>query len=183
MIATGLKTGTIYKENNQPWQVEKYSHIRTARSGVSVKVRVRNLITGEFRQKSYLGNTKVEDAFVERKNAQYLYQAEGYIFMDPETYDQFSISGKILREKAKYLKDGVVAKVLYFEGNPVAIEIPNNLIYEITYTEPGFKGNTVNNFYKDAKTDGGFTVKIPSFIKNGDRVKVDTRTGEYISKA
>jgi len=183
MIATDLKTGTVYREDNQPWQVEKYSHHKTARSGATVKVFIRNLITGETRQKNYLGNNKVEDAFVERKNVQYLYQDNGYVFMDPGTYDQFTISEKVLWERSKYLKAGETFQVMYFEENPVSVEFPNSMIFEVIYAEPGFKGNTVSNVLKNAQVDGGFTVKVPTFIKKGTRIKVDTRTGDYISKA
>jgi elongation factor P len=183
MLATDLKTGTIYKEDGQPWEVEKYDHIKTARSGATVKVFVRNLITGETRQKSYLGTTKVEDAFVERKDVQYLYQQNGYVFMDPDTYDQFKIPEKVLGDKAKYLKEGKTVQVSYFEEKPVSVKFPNSLVYEVTYTVPGHKGNTVSNVYKDAEVDAGFTVKVPSFIEKGSKIKVDTRTGEYISKA
>jgi len=183
MIATDLKTGVIYQEDGQPWQVEKYSHHKTARSGATVKVFVRNLITGETRQKNYLGNNKVEDAFVERKNVQYLYQNNGYIFMDPDTYDQFAVPEKALGGKAKYLKAGETFQVMYFEGKPVSVEFPNSMIFEVVYADPGFKGNTVGNVLKNAQMDGGFTVKVPTFIKKGTKVKVDTRTGSYISKA
>jgi len=102
VLATDLKTGTIYKENNQPWQVEKYDHVRTARSGVTVKVQVRNLITARTRKNSYKGDERVEDAYVERKNVQYLYESNGYVFMDPQTYDQFTLPEKTIGEKAKY---------------------------------------------------------------------------------
>ncbi len=183
MIATDLKVGTIFKENNHPWKVEKYAHIKSARSGASVKVKTRNLITGEVREFSYLGGVHVEDAQVERKNAQFLYESNGYFFMDPQTYDQFEISPEILGDQAKYLKDGETVQVMYYEGDPVSVELPNSLVFEVTYTEPGFKGNTVSNVYKDAELDGKFTAKVPSFMSIGDKVKIDTRTGEYISKA
>lgn len=183
MLATDLKTGTIYKGDNQPWQVEQYHHQKAARSGVTVKVRVRNLISGEVRQKSYSGEERVENAHVQRKNVQYLYKSNGHIFMDPKTYDQFTIPEKVIGEKAKYLKEGETFQVLYFEDEPVSVEFPNNLVFEVTYTVPGHKGNTVSNVYKDAEVSGGFTVKVPSFISKGDKVKVDTRTNEYVSKA
>ena len=183
MLATDLKTGTIYKENNQPWQVEKYDHVRTARSGVTVKVQVRNLISGRTRQKSYKGDENVENAYVERKNVQYLYKSNGYVFMDPKTYDQFTLPEETIGEKAKYLKEGATVQMLYFENKPVALNLPNNMTYEVTFTVPGHKGNTVSNVYKDAEVDAGFTVKVPSFIKRGTKIVVDTRTGEYVSKA
>ncbi len=183
MLATELRTGTIFKENGHPWKVEKYSHVKSARSGASVKVKSRNLITDEVREFSYLGAVKLEEALVERHNAQFLYQSEAYIFMDPQTYDQFEISSKVLGDQAKFLKEGEVVQVLYYEEAPVSVDLPCNIVYEVTYTEPGFKGNTVSNVYKDAELDGNFTAKVPSFVQIGDKVKIDTRTGEYVSKA
>ncbi len=183
VIATDLKTGTIFEKDGQPWKVEKYSHVKSARSGVTVKIRARNLVTGETRDLSYSGEEKVDDAFVERKSTQFLYQNDSYVFMDPETYDQFEIPSEVLGESAKFLKEGGMVQVLYYNSKPVSVELPNNLTYEVIYTEPGYKGNTVSNVYKDAKVEGGFVVKVPSFIEIGDKIKVDTRTGEYLSKA
>jgi elongation factor P len=183
MIATDLKTGTVFKENNSPWKVEKYAHIKAARSGASVKVKARNLLTDEVREMSFLGGVHIEEANVERSNAQFLYHADGYFFMDPKTYDQFEIPEKVLGDQAKYLKDSEIVQVMYYEGDPVSIDLPNSIVYEVTYTEPGYKGNTVSNVYKDAELDSKFTAKVPAFVNIGDKVKIDTRTGEYISKA
>jgi elongation factor P len=183
MIATELKTGKIYKEEEQPFLVLKYDHIKSARGGANVKVKVRNLITGAVLEKSYLASGRVEDADVIRKNAHYLYKDKGYVFMDPETYEQVTIPEEVVGDSARFLSEGDTAQVLYFEGRPVSLDLPNNLVFEVVYTEPGYKGNTVSNVYKDAKLNNEAVVKVPTFIKIGDRIKVDTRTGEYVSKA
>lgn len=183
MKATELKVGTIFKEDSQPWRTEKYSHTKTARSGATIKVKARNLITDEVREFSYLSEDRVDEANIERKNLQFLYQAENFVFMDPQTYDQVEISAQILGDQAKYLKGGESVQVMYYEGNPVSVELPNFLVFEVTYTEPGYKGNTVSNVYKDAEMDHKFIAKVPLFINTGDKVKIDTRTGEYISKS
>ena len=103
--------------------------------------------------------------------------------MDPDTYEQVTIPKKVVGDSAQFLKEGEKVQVLYFERQPVSIELPITLEFEVTYTEPGYKGNTVSNVYKDATLDTGATVKVPTFIKIGDRVKIDTRTGTYVSKA
>ncbi|RJR27304.1 elongation factor P [candidate division WWE3 bacterium] len=184
MLATDLKTGTIFKENGQPFLVIKYEHIKSARGGANVKVRARNLLTEQVLEKSYLASAKMESADVFRKNAQYLYKEnESYVFMDPDTYEQIYISADLVGETSQFLKEGENVQVMYFESRPVSVETPITMVFEVTYTEPGFKGNTVSNVYKDAILDNGASVKVPTFIKIGDKVKIDTRSGTYVSKA
>ena len=183
MIPTDLKTGRIFKDDNQPFRVEKYSFSKVARGGATIKVKARNLLTGQVLEKSYNGNARVEDAQMSKKSVQYLYEDNGFIFMDPVTYDQFTIKKEILGDTSYFLMPGSEVQVLYFEGSPISVEIANTLVLEVTYTEPGFKGNTVTNTLKDAVLENNLTVKVPTFIKIGDKIKVDTRTSEYISKA
>jgi elongation factor P len=184
MLATELKTGTIYKEDNAPLLVMKYEHSKVARGGGNVKVKTRNLISGRVLDKAYSSNQKVEPADVFRKNAQYLYADNNYVFMDPDSYEQVHVAKETIDpDTARFLKEGETVQVLYFEGNPVSIELPKSMVFEITYTEPGHKGNTVSNVLKDATIDNGSNVKVPTFIKIGDKVKINTGTGEYVSKA
>ena len=103
--------------------------------------------------------------------------------MNPETYDQIEVSEEVVGDNKFYLKENEKYTILYFEDNPVSVEVPNSLIFEVTYTEPGFKGNTVTNTLKDATLSNGLEVKVPTFIKIGDKIKVDTRSGEYMARA
>lgn len=184
MIATELKTGTIFKENGTPFVVLKYSHIKVARGGANVKVKARDLLTGSVFEKSYIATAKVEDADVVRKNAQFLFDDSQFLtFMDPDTYEQVRISHDTMGDDADFLQEGENVQIMYFEGNPVSVDLPNSIISTVTYTEPGFRGNTVTNTFKDATLENGVVVKVPTFIKIGDKVKVDTRTREYVSKA
>jgi len=183
MVVTDLKNGIIFKDNGHPFVVLKYSHIKMSRGSAQVKVRAKNIITGQVLDKSWQSGASIEDAYVEHKNAQYLYRDSGYVFMDPKSFDQFTILEDIVGESAKYLKEGGVVQVNYFEGQPFSLDLPVTMVFEIKYTEPGFKGNTVTNVYKDAELDNGTKVKVPTFVKIGDKIKVDTRTGEYVSKA
>jgi elongation factor P len=183
MVVTSLKNGTVFQENGQPFIVVKYQHINVSRGSAHVRITAKNIITGQVLDKSYQSSAKVEDAVVENKNAQYLYKDLDYIFMDPDTYEQFGISEDILGDNAKFLKEGEKVVVKYFEEKPISVDLPVTMVFEIKYTEPGFKGNTVSNVYKDAELDNGTKIKVPMFVKIGDRIKVDTRTGEYVSKA
>ncbi|NMB70051.1 elongation factor P [candidate division WWE3 bacterium] len=183
MLANELKTGTIFKEDNSPYLVMKYEHIKSARGGANVKVKARNLLTGQVLEKSYLASAKVDDADVMRKNAQYLYKEKDYVFMDPDTYEQIYIAEDIIGEPARFLIEGINVQVLYFEDRPVSVDLPITMVFEITYTEPGFRGNTVSTVFKDATLANGAIVKVPTFAKIGDKIKVDTRSGEYVSTA
>lgn len=182
MIASDLKTGVIFKENNTPYVVVKYTHTKVARGGATVKVKARNLKDGGQVDRNYKANDKVEDADVVKKNAQYIYKDLGRVFMDPDTFEQFVISDDILGDSAQFLIEGEKVAVQYFEGRPISVELPNSLSFTVTYTEPGFKGNTVSTVMKDATLDNGAIVKVPSFIKIGDKIKINTSDGSYISK-
>ena len=182
--ATDLKVGKIFQEEGQPFKVEKYSHSQVARGGATIKVKARNLVNGDLKDFTYGGSDKIDEADTMHKNVQYLYNdGELYHFMDPNSYEQFTMTKESLGDLAYYLADGETVQSLFFEGRPVSIDLPNTMVFEISYTEPGHKGNTVTNVYKDAELTNGLNVKVPMFMKIGDKVKVDTRTGEYVSKA
>jgi len=184
MLATELKTGTVYKENNAPYLVIKYEHIKSARSGATVKVKVRNLLTDQVFLKSYSGTTKVDTADIRKQNVLYLYcEGNDYIFMDPDTYEQVTIKKDLIESSLKFLKEGEKVQMMYFEDEPVTIELPSTISFKITYTEPGFKGNTVSNAYKEATLENGTIIKVPPFLKIGDEIKINTETEEYVSKA
>lgn len=184
MIATQLKTGTIFKEDGAPFQVVKYEHIKVARGGANVKVKAKNLLTGAVLEKGYLATSKVEEADVVRGNLQYLYKnGPKYVFMDQNTYEQTEIDSKVIGDAKKFMQEGDKISIMYFEGRPVSVELPKTVVFEVEYTEPGFKGNTATNTLKDATLTNSTQIKVPTFIKIGDKVKINTDTGEYISKA
>lgn len=183
LSASELKTGVVFKDNNIPYKVEKYEHSKTARSGATIRLRVRSLLDGNIAEKVYSSVDNVQEADIFKKSLQYLYKDSFYVFMDPVTYEQVELSEDVVGDNKFYLKDGEKFTVMYFEDNPVSIEVPNSMVFEVEYTEPGFKGNTVTNTLKDASLVNGMTVKVPTFIKIGDKIKVDTRSGEYMSRA
>jgi len=183
LSASELKTGVVFKDGNTPYKVEKYEHSKTARSGATIRLRVRSLLDGNVAEKVYSSVDNVEEADIFKKSLQYLYKDSFFVFMDPVTYEQIELSEDVVGDNHFFLKDGEKYTVMYFEDSPVSIEVPNSMIFEVEYTEPGFKGNTVTNTLKDAKLTNGMDIKVPTFIKIGDKIKVDTRSGEYMSRA
>lgn len=178
-----LRTGAVFKDDAGLWQVITYEHNKMGRGSGTIKVKAKNLKSGSITEKSFITGARVEEADVEKRKAQYLYRdGENYNFMDADTYDQFAVSGVVLGEQAKFLKEGMEVSLILGEGQALGVEIPNNLIYTITETGPGEKGNTVSNVYKEATLDNGLTVKVPMFMKIGDKVKIDTRTGQYVER-
>lgn len=181
---TELRTGAVFKEGKDLLQVLTYEHNKMGRGSGTIKVKVRNLKTGSTVEKSFMTGARVEEADVLKKKTQFLYRdGENYYFMDPITFEQFSLNEKIIGEQAKFLKEGLGVNLIISDDEALGLELPNSLIYEVSRTGPGEKGNTVSNVYKDAILDNGLQVKVPMFVSVGDRVKVDTRTGEYIERA
>lgn len=180
---TDLRNGTVFKEENNIFQVLSYDHVKMGRGTGNVKVKVKNLKTGAITEKSFITGARVEEAFVEKKKAQFLYrEGDNFYFMDPVSFEQFPLSEVSLGDQTKYLKDGVEVVLIVSEGEALGLELPNSLVYGVAETGPGEKGNTVSNVYKEATLENGLVVKVPMFIKVGDKVKVDTRTGEYVER-
>ncbi len=181
--ATDLKNGAVFKEDNQVFQVVNYEHIKMGRGSGTIKVKVKNLKTGSTTEKSFITGARVEEADVEKKKAQFLYQdGESFNFMDPTSFEQFPLSDSVAGDQAKYLKEGLEVILIVSDGEAVGLDLPNSLVYEITDTGPGEKGNTVSNVFKDATLDNGLVVKVPMFAKIGEKIKVDTRSGQYIER-
>lgn len=185
---TELRNGTFFKEGGNILQVLTYEHVKTGRGSGNIKVKVRNLRSGAVTEKSFITGTRVDEADVEKKKAQFLYRdGDTFNFMDPVSFEQFSISSQVIirgsvGDQAKYLKDGLDVTLIVSGEEALGLELPMSLIYEIAETGPGEKGNTVSNVFKEATLDNGLIVKVPMFMKVGDRVKVDTRSGEYIER-
>lgn len=178
-----LRNGTFFKEGKEIFLVVTYEHIKTGRGSGNIKLKVRNVRSGAVVEKSFITGARVEEANVEKKKAQFLYRdGESFYFMDPESFEQFPLSDSVVGEQAKFLKDGLEATLIVSEGEGLGLEFPNSLVYEITDTGPGERGNTVSNVFKDATLDNGLVVKVPMFVRIGEKIKVDTRTGQYVER-
>lgn len=177
---TDLKKGVVCQIDGKPYRVTEYSQKVMGRGGSIVNVKLKNLIDGSVIPKTFKGQDKIERAEVSNKNVQYLYADDlDFYFMDPETFEQFQLPADVVDSAASYLKEGDDLNLQFFGERVINVELPKNLYLEVTYTEDVVKGDTTSNVLKDATVETGLVVKVPSFIKTGDVISVDTTTGEY----
>src|SRR3989344_2768057 len=180
MVVQDIRNGTGFLLDGQPWVGLKYEHVKMGRGSATIRIKMRNLITGSIIEKSFINSARVEEIDLVRKPMQYLYKdGENYIFMDPKTYDQVSI-GEI--EEGKYLKEGVMVNVLFWDEKALAVELPPKMEFEVVECDSGIKGTSVSNLYKPAKLDNGISLRVPLFIEAGDKILVDTRDGSYAER-
>jgi elongation factor P len=178
-----LRNGTFFREGKEIFQVITYEHIKMGRGSGTIKVKVKNIKTGSITEKGFITSARVDDANVEKRKAQFLYkEGDSYNFMDPQTYEQFPVAEGVLGDQAKYLKEGIDLNLIVYEDEALGIELPNSINYEISETGPEEKGNTVSNVFKEAVLDNGLIVKVPMFMSAGEKVKIDTRTGQYVER-
>jgi elongation factor P len=182
--STDLKNGISFLSNGKPYKVIKYSHIKIARGGATVRVTVKNLETGGVEDKTYSSNVKVEDIRTIKRRLQFLYiDGDSVVFMDPKSYDQVEISSSVIEDELPFIKEGGQVDVLFWEEKALSVDIPPKVELKVAETAPGVKGNSASNVYKTAKLENGLSVKVPLFIREGDKIRVDTRTSEYVERA
>lgn len=177
---TDLKKGVVCQVDGAPYRVIDYNQKVMGRGGSIVNVRLKNLINGAVIPKTFKGQDKIERAEVNNKEVQYLYSdADTFYFMDPVTFEQFELSAETVDEASNYLKEGDMLNLQLFGDRVINVELPKNLFLTVTYAEDVVKGDTTSSVLKDATLETGKVIKVPSFIKTGDIVSVDTSTGEY----
>jgi elongation factor P len=182
--STDLRAGVAFLQNGKPYQVIKYSLIKMGRGGAVVKVAARNLESGSIEEKSFSSNVTVDEVSTSKKRLQYLYKdSASATFMDPKTYEQIEIPLGVLANDILYLKEGESVDVLLWDEKPLSVILSPSVILEVTECDPGVKGNSATNIYKPATLENGLKLKVPLFIKVGDKIKVDTRNGEYVERA
>jgi len=179
-----LKPGIKAIFNGQPHVVVAAEHSKQGRAGGILRAKIKNLITGATIEHTFAGAEKLEEANLENKKAQFLYRdGDQFFFMDPVTFEQFELNKNQVGSAISFLKDGEEIELMYFDGAPINIQLPIKMKFKVTYTEPGFKGNTATNVLKPATLETGAEVKVPIFIKEGDVIIIDTRTGDYVERA
>ncbi len=185
MIRAGdLRTGKVISYNGQLYEVIEAQHFKPGKGGAFMKAKMRNIKTGSTMVETLRPEEVFPEIFTEQKQMQYLYRDDlGLCLMDEETFEQVHISEEKVGEKIGYLKENMSVTVKFCDGQPLTIDPPIHVVLEIIETEPGFKGDTVSGATKPAKLETGKTVKVPLFVERGQRIKVDTRTGEYIERA
>ena len=186
MITAGdFRNGITFEDDkHQVLQVVQFQHVKPGKGAAFVRTKTRNVITGAVIEKTYNPDDKFPVAYVERKDMEYSYN-DGtlYYFMDPETFEQMPIGGDLLGDALKFVKENMICKVLSYKGNVFGIEPPTFVELEITECEPGVRGDTATNVTKNATLETGATVRVPIFINEGDVIRIDTRTGEYLERA
>lgn len=184
LAATDLKNGTTFIHNSKPYKVEKYTHTKIGRGGASIRVSVRNLETGDVAEFTFGSTDKFEDLTTKKRNLQFLYADDNAaMFMDNSTFEQVELPASLVKIQLAFLKEGENVDVLFANDKPVSVELPPKVKIKIAETAPGVKGNSASNMYKSATLENGMSVRVPLFIKTGELVVVDTRTGEYIERA
>ena len=184
MTAGEFRNGVTFEMDGQVYQVISFQHVKPGKGAAFVRTKYKNVMTGAVNERSFNPNDKYDEAFVERRDMQYLYSdGDLYYFMDQETYDQEPVSADKLPDGFKFVKENDVCKILSYKGSVFAVEPPMFVVLEITETDPGFKGNTATNTLKPATLETGAEVKVPLFIEPGEKIKIDTRTGEYLERA
>jgi len=185
MISAGdFRNGMTFEMDGQVVQVIEFQHVKPGKGAAFVRTKYKNVITGAVVETSFNPTAKFPTAFVERKDMQYSYNdGDLYYFMDLETYEQIPISKDIIGHAMDFVKEEETVKVLSYKGNVFGIEPPFFVVLEITSTEPGVKGNTATNATKPAVVETGAEIRVPLFINEGDKIRIDTRTGEYMERA
>ncbi len=185
MISAGdFRNGVTFEMEGGVYQIIEFQHVKPGKGAAFVRTKIRNVISGAVTEKTFSPTDKFPSAFVERKEMQYLYNdGDLYYFMDNETYENIPISKDVLSDNFKFVKENMDCKVLSYKGKVFGVEPPFFIELEVTETEPGFKGDTATNATKPATLETGAQIRVPLFINEGDHIKVDTRTGEYMERA
>ena len=185
MISAGdFRNGVTFEMDGNVVQIIEFQHVKPGKGAAFVRTKIRNVISGAVTEKTFSPTDKYPTAYVERKDMQYLYQdGDLYYFMDNETYENIPINASVLGDNFKFVKENMDCKVLSYKGNVFGVEPPFFVELEVTKTDPGFKGDTATNATKPAILETGAEIKVPLFIEEGDRIKVDTRTGEHMERA
>lgn len=184
MISTGdLKKGISIELDGQLFQIVDWSHIKMGRGGAIVRMKLRNLRTGALVERTFDAGERFPRVFLERRPVQYSYNdGDTYYFMDNETFETVPLTGEQLGTAKSYLLDGMQLEIVSYNDEPLSVELPEKVELEVTYTEPGFKGDTATGGTKPATTETGLVVQVPLFVSTGDRIRVKTDTGTYVER-
>ena len=184
MISAGdFRNGITVEIDGQVFQIIEFQHVKPGKGAAFVRTKLKNIVNGGVVEKSFRPTEKFEQARIDRKEMQYLYNdGDLYNFMDTESFEQIALNGDTVGDTLKFVKENDMVKVCSYKGDVFAIEPPLFVELEITETEPGFKGDTATGATKPATVETGATVNVPLFVELGDKIKIDTRTGEYLSR-
>lgn len=185
MITAGdFRNGLVFKYEHELYRVVEFQHHKPGKGRAFMRSKIKNIRTGAVLERTFRPDEKIEDITLEVEKMEYMYkQGDKYSFMNQHTFEQIEIGDDYLGGNAKFLKDGLEVGVIRYEGEIIGIELPISITLKVTYTEPGLKGDTVSSTYKPATLETGAVIQVPLFIEINDTVIIDTRTGEYVSRA
>ena len=182
--AVKIRTGQVILVDSQLWKVLNTQQTFTGKHGAYVQIKMKRLIDGHTETRRFSSSDNIETAFLEEKTMEYLYpDGDHHVFMDPKSAEQITLSAGDLEDVLKYVTYNSQVSITFHEGTPVGIELPTSVVLEVVHTEPAARGDTATAVTKPAELETGLTVKVPGHVKTGDRVKVDTRSGEFLGRA
>ncbi|MEO6827545.1 MAG: elongation factor P [Microbacteriaceae bacterium] len=178
-----IRNGTVLKLDGQLWAVTEFQHVKPGKGGAFVRTKIKNVVTGKVVERTYNAGAKIDTANVDRREFQYLYRdGADFVFMDTEDYNQITLSQAVVGDSANFLLEQQNATVALNDGEPLYVELPASVTLEITYTEPGLQGDRSTGGTKNATVETGYQIQVPLFLETGTKVKVDTRTGDYLGR-
>lgn len=178
-----LKNGMVLSMDNQLWNVIEFQHVKPGKGPAFVRTKLKNVISGKVIDRTLNAGVKIETANVDKREMQYLYNdGDGYVFMDTKDFNQLTLSAELVGDAINYLLENQQAIVAIHEENPIYVELPPSVVLEITFTEPGLQGDRSSGGTKPATVETGLQIQVPLFVEQGTKVKVDTRTGEYLGR-
>ena len=185
MISAGeFRKGVTFEMNGEPHVVVDFQHVKPGKGAAFVRTKYKNILTGATREEAFNPNDKFPKAHIETKQMQYLYNdGELYYFMAQETYDQIPLTYDLVEDAIKYIRENDTATVKFYKDNAFTVEAPNFVDLEVTETEPGVKGDTATNVTKAATVETGAVIQVPIFINEGEKIQIDTRTGDYLGRS
>ena len=178
-----FKNGTHIEIDGKIWKIIEFQHVKPGKGGAFVRTKMKNIMSGKVVDRTFNAGTKIDFATVDRRDFQYLYRdGENFVFMDTSDYDQVTVPGPIVGDAANFMLENQTVTIATNEGEPLYVELPTSVVLEVTYTEPGLQGDRSSAGTKPATLETGYEMQVPLFLEQGTRVKVDTRTGDYLGR-
>ncbi|MBG6180112.1 elongation factor P [Arthrobacter sp. CAN_A1] len=178
-----IKNGTVLKLEGNLWNVLEFQHVKPGKGGAFVRTKLRNILSGKVVDKTFNAGLKIETATVDRRDYQYLYKdGEDFVFMDTSDFDQLTVPGKTVGQAENFMLESLMVTIAMHEGSALYVELPPSVVLEVTYTEPGLQGDRSTGGTKPATVETGYDIQVPLFLETGTKVKVDTRTGDYLGR-
>jgi elongation factor P len=178
-----IKNGSVLNLDGQLWSVVEFQHVKPGKGGAFVRTKIKNVLSGKVVDRTFNAGTKIDFATVDRRDFQYLYRdGDGFVFMDTTDYDQITVPAATVGDAANFMLENQNVTIATHEGEPLYVEMPASVVLEVTYTEPGLQGDRSSAGTKPATLETGYEIQVPLFLETGTKVKVDTRTGDYLGR-